>query len=61
MVYGGLMDTTSGVAAGHAATNPKLVPYGAVAETFYTGLGVLMPEPTAFNHIHCNCDKQKAS
>jgi len=41
MVYGGLMGTTSGVAAGLAATDPKLVPYGAMVATFYTGLGCL--------------------
>lgn len=29
MIYGGLMGTTSGVAGGLAATDPKLVPYGA--------------------------------
>lgn len=42
MVYGGLMGTTSGVAAGLAATDPKLVPYGAMTATFYTGLGALL-------------------
>jgi malonate transporter MadM subunit len=42
MVYGGLMGTTSGVAGGLAATDPKLVPYGAMTATFYTGLGALM-------------------
>ena len=42
MVFGGLMGTTSGVAAGLAATNPKLVPYGALTATFYTGLGCLL-------------------
>jgi malonate transporter MadM subunit len=42
MVYGGLMGTTSGVAAGLAATDPKLVPYGALTATFYTGLGCLL-------------------
>lgn len=42
MIYGGLMGTTSGVAAGLAATDPKLVPYGAMTATFYTGLGVLL-------------------
>jgi malonate transporter MadM subunit len=42
MVYGGLMGTTSGVAAGLAATDPKLVPYGAMTATFFTGLGVLL-------------------
>ncbi len=40
-VYGGLMGSTSGVAAGLAATDPKLVPYGALTATFYTGLGCL--------------------
>lgn len=42
MVFGGLMGTTSGVAAGLAATDPKLVPYGALTATFYTGLGCLV-------------------
>ncbi len=42
MVYGGLMGTTSGVTGGLAATDPKLVPYGAMTSTFYTGLGCLM-------------------
>ena len=42
MVYGGLMGTTSGVTGGLAATDPKLVPYGAMTSTFYTGLGCLL-------------------
>jgi malonate transporter MadM subunit len=42
MVYGGLMGTTSGVAGGLAATDPRLVPYGAMTATFYTGLGCLL-------------------
>lgn len=42
MIYGGLMGTTSGVAAGLAATDPELVPYGAMTATFYTGLGCLL-------------------
>lgn len=42
MIYGGLMGTTSGTAAGLAATDPKLVPYGAMTATFYTGLGCLL-------------------
>lgn len=42
MIYGGLMGTTSGVAGGLAATDPRLVPYGAMTATFYTGLGCLM-------------------
>lgn len=47
MVFGGLMGTTSGVAAGLAATDQKLVPYGALTATFYTGLGCLLC-PSAF-------------
>ncbi|MCM3723186.1 MULTISPECIES: malonate transporter subunit MadM [Solibacillus] len=42
MVYGGLMGTTSGVTGGLAATDVRLVPYGAVTATFYTGLGCLL-------------------
>ncbi len=42
MIYGGLMGTTSGVAAGLAATDEKLVPYGAMTATFYTGVGCLL-------------------
>ena len=42
MVYGGLMGTTSGTAAGLGATDPKLVPYGTMTATFHTGLGCLM-------------------
>lgn len=48
MVYGGLLGTTSGVAGGLAATDPKLVPYGAVTATFYTGLGLLMAPSILF-------------
>lgn len=42
MVFGGLMGTTSGVSAGLAATDVKLVPYGAMTATFYTGVGCLL-------------------
>jgi len=42
MVYGGTVGTTSGVAAGLAATDPRLVPYGAMTATFYTGFGCLL-------------------
>ena len=42
MVFGGLIGTTSGTSAGLAATDPKLVPYGAMTATFYTGLGCLL-------------------
>lgn len=42
VVFGGLMGTTSGVVAGLAATDPKLVPYGAMTAALYTGLGCLL-------------------
>ena len=42
MIYGGMLGTTSGVSAGLAATDPALVPYGALTATFYTGLGCLL-------------------
>jgi len=42
MVFGGLAGTVSGVSAGLAATDRKLVPYGALVATFHTGLGCLM-------------------
>lgn len=41
MIFGGVMGTNSGVIAGLAATDPRLVPYGAMTATFYTGLGCL--------------------
>ncbi|MDH5368072.1 MAG: malonate transporter subunit MadM [Cyclobacteriaceae bacterium] len=50
VVFGGLLGTTSGVAAGLAATDPKLVPYGALTATFYTGLGCLLC-PSVFYFI----------
>lgn len=42
MVFGGLAGTVSGVAGGLAATDPRLVPYGALTATFHTGLGCLL-------------------
>ena len=48
MIYGGLMGTTSGVAAGLAATDAKLVPYGAMTATFYTGVGCLLAPSVLF-------------
>lgn len=42
LIFGGLMGTTSGVAGGLAATDERLVPYGAMSATFYTGLGCLL-------------------
>ena len=48
LVFGGLMGTTSGVAGGLAATDEKLVPYGAMTATFYTGLGCLLGPSIVF-------------
>lgn len=48
MIYGGLMGTTSGQAGGLAATDPKLVPYGAMTATFYTGMGCLLAPSLLF-------------
>ena len=48
IIYGGLMGTTSGVAGGLAATDPKLVPYGAMSATFYTGVGCLLAPSILF-------------
>jgi malonate transporter MadM subunit len=42
MIFGGIIGTNTGVMAGLAATDPKLVPYGALTATFYTGLGCLL-------------------
>ncbi|MNJ04251.1 hypothetical protein D3C73_1649200 [compost metagenome] len=42
MIFGGLAGTVSGVSAGLAATDRRLVPYGALTATFHTGLGCLM-------------------
>lgn len=54
MIFGGLIGTTSGVAAGLAATDEKLVPYGALTATFYTGIGCLLC-PTLFYFIIFAC------
>lgn len=51
LVFGGLMGTTSGVAGGLAATDEKLVPYGAMTATFYTGLGCLLGPSIVFMTI----------
>ncbi len=42
MIYGGLMGTSSGTAAGLAATDQRLVPYAAMTAALYTGLGCLL-------------------
>jgi malonate transporter MadM subunit len=48
MVFGGMMGTTSGVCGALAAIDAKLVPYGAMTSTFYTGLGCLMGPSVLF-------------
>lgn len=48
LIFGGLMGTTSGVAGGLAATDAKLVPYGAMTATFYTGIGCLLGPSVIF-------------
>lgn len=42
IVFGGLAGTVSGVTAGLAATDRRLVPYGALVATFHTGVGCLL-------------------
>ena len=48
MVFGGLAGTVSGVSAGLAATDRKLVPYGALVATFHTGIGCLLAPSVMF-------------
>lgn len=42
MSFGGMLGTTSGVTGGLAAVDKRLVPYGAVTSSLYTGLGCLL-------------------
>ena len=42
MIFGGIVGSTSGVSAGLAATDVKLVPYGALTATFHTAMGCLI-------------------
>ena len=55
LIYGGLLGTTSGVAAGLAATDERLVPYGAMTATFYTGLGCLVGPSVVFVILRAVC------
>jgi malonate transporter MadM subunit len=48
MVFGGLMGTVSGVSGGLAATDRRLVPYGALTATFHTGVGCLVAPSVLF-------------
>lgn len=50
MVFGGVMGTVSGVSAALASINPKLIPYGALTATFYTGIAAILC-PTVFYPI----------
>ncbi|WP_366448927.1 hypothetical protein [Cecembia sp.] len=52
MAYGGIIGISSGVAAGLSATVSKLVPYGAVTATFYTGLGCLLCPSIFYIFLH---------
>ena len=52
LIFGGLMGTTSGVAGGLAATDERLVPYGAMTATFYTGLGCLLGPSVIYLGLH---------
>lgn len=42
MVFGGVMGTVSGVSAALASIDTKLVPYGALTATFYTGIAAIL-------------------
>jgi malonate transporter MadM subunit len=48
MIFGGLAGTVSVVSAGLAATDRRLVPYGALIATFHTGLGCLLGPSVLF-------------
>lgn len=52
MIFGGMIGTNAGVMAGLAATDPKLVPYGALTATFYTGLGCLLCPSVFYLLLH---------
>ena len=56
MAFGGLMGTVSGVAGGLAATDPKLVPYGALTATFHTGIGCLVGPSILFLTVRALVD-----
>ena len=57
MVFGGLAGTVSGVSAGLAATDRKLVPYGALVATFHTGLGCLLGPSVLFFAVKMFAEK----
>lgn len=52
MIFGGLVGSTSGVSAGLAATDLKLVPYGALTATFHTAMGCLLCPSILYFIVH---------
>ncbi len=52
MIFGGLVGSTSGVTAGLAATDLKLVPYGALTATFHTAMGCLLCPSVLYFLVH---------
>ena len=53
MIFGALVGSTSGVSAGLAATDVKLVPYGALTATFHTAVGCLLCPSILYFIVHC--------
>jgi malonate transporter MadM subunit len=52
MVFGGVVGSTSGVSAGLAATDMRLVPYGALTATFHTAIGCLICPSILYYTVH---------
>jgi len=52
MIFGGIVGSTSGVSAGLAATDVKLVPYGALTATFHTAMGCLLCPSILYFIVH---------
>ena len=52
MIFGGIVGSTSGVSAGLAATDTKLVPYGALTATFHTAMGCLLFPSILYFIVH---------
>jgi malonate transporter MadM subunit len=52
MIFGGVVGSTSGVSAGLAATDLKLVPYGALTATFHTAMGCLLCPSILYFIVH---------
>jgi malonate transporter MadM subunit len=55
MVFGGLIGTVSGVSGGLAATDRRLVPYGALTATFHTGVGCLITPSILYFVVRAIC------